>query len=89
MEQTAVDWLMPKILELSLQLSLSRISQRTCELEILKLFQQAKEMEREQIEIAYNTGGINEACDYIDQECGIESDKLSATYYYNKTFKQD
>jgi hypothetical protein len=38
---------MPKILELSLQLSLRRISQRNCELEMLKLFEQAKEMEEQ------------------------------------------
>ena len=41
-KQTAVEWLMPKILELNLQLSLRRISQRNCELEILRLFEQAK-----------------------------------------------
>jgi hypothetical protein len=46
-QQTAVEWLMPKILELSLQLSLRRISQRNCELEMLKLFEQAKEMEEQ------------------------------------------
>jgi hypothetical protein len=55
-QQTAVEWLMPKILELSLQLSLRRISQRNCELEMLKLFEQAKEMEKEQMINSYANG---------------------------------
>ena len=87
--KTAVEWLMPKILELSLQLSLSRISQRTCELEILKLFKQAKVEEQEHIEIAYNEGGRAAIENYIDQECGIESHTLSAPEYYKETFKQE
>jgi hypothetical protein len=48
MKQTAVEWLMPKILELTLQLSLRKISARNCELEIANLFEQAKAMEKEQ-----------------------------------------
>jgi hypothetical protein len=58
-KQTAVEWLMPKILELNLQLSLSKISARNCELEIAKLFQQAKAMEKQQIENAYWEGWKN------------------------------
>ena len=53
MKQTAVEWLMPKILELNLQLSLRRISQRNCELEILRLFEQAKAKEKIQIAKEY------------------------------------
>jgi len=55
-KQTAVEWLMPKVLELNLQLSLRRISQRNCELEILRLIEQAKQMEKEQIEDAHIEG---------------------------------
>ncbi len=35
---SSVEWLMPKILELTLQMSNKRISQRICELKILELF---------------------------------------------------
>jgi hypothetical protein len=42
--------------------------------------------ERMQIEIAYNTGGINEVCYYIDNEIGIETNKLYAPDYYNETY---
>jgi hypothetical protein len=73
-KQTAVDWLMPKILELTLQLSNKRISQRTCELKILNLFEQAKEMEQKQIENAFDDGEMNR-----------DGNKYSSDYY-NETF---
>ena len=75
MKQTAVEWLMPKILELNLQLSLRRISQRNCELEILRLFEQAKEMEKEQMRKAY-------LADAYNSQYGFEQ-------YYNETFKSE
>jgi hypothetical protein len=80
-KQTSTEWLMPKILELTLQLSNKRISQRTCELKILNLFEQAKEMEKQQI--------IN-ACDAgFDDGCGfIEDIKYkNAEQYYKETYK--
>ena len=72
-KQTAVEWLMPKILELNLQLSLRKISARNCELEIAKLFQQAKAMEKEQI---------------VDAVDGfpIENRNLDGEQYYNETY---
>jgi hypothetical protein len=79
-KQTAVEWLMPNILELSLLLSLRRISQRNCELKMLKLFDQAKAMEREQIEDAWCDGNDSEpkeiTGDYAEQ-------------YYNETYGGD
>jgi hypothetical protein len=80
-KQTSTEWLMPKILELTLQLSNKRISQRTCELKILNLFEQAKEMEKQQI--------IN-ACDAgFDDGCGfIEDIKYkNAEQYYKETYQ--
>ena len=79
MKQTAVEWLVPKILELNLQLSLRRISQRNCELEILRLFEQAKAMEKEQIMDAWNNG--------IQWEW--DPNIRNSEEYYNKTFKSE
>lgn len=70
---TAVEWLIPKILELNLQLSLRKISARNCELKIAKLFEQAQAMEKEQ---------HNEAFDE-----GIKSDYYSQfEQYYTETY---
>jgi hypothetical protein len=77
-KKTSVEWLMPKILELSLQLSLRRISQRNCELQILNLFEQAKQMEKEQIIKASYYGADSENSSYEQAE-----------QYYNETFKSE
>lgn len=47
-KQTAVEWLFCQSLELTLQLSKRRISHRTWELEMVKISEQAKEMEKAQ-----------------------------------------
>jgi len=79
-KQSSVEWLMPKILELTLQMSNKRISQRICELKILELFKQAKAMHKE------------ETCQFaVDwfQNCPIGGDVNStedATEYYNETY---
>jgi hypothetical protein len=82
MEKTAVDWLMPNILGLTLELSNNRISQRTCELKILELFEQAKQMEKQQIMNAFNEGETN-SVDYFNPE---NITKEEAEQYYNETF---
>lgn len=82
MKQTAVEWLMPKILELNLQLSLRKISARNCELEILNLFDQAKEMEKEQIIKAWNTRSkIDGVLTYTDNR--------TAEQYYKETYESN
>ena len=83
MTSSSVEWLMPKILELSLQLSLSRISQRTCELEILKLFQQAKEMEEDYKYEAYKEGLFNGITAYVTND-----EKLSLEELHNKALNK-
>ena len=55
-KQTAVEQLMSNVLGLTLQLSNNRISQRTCELKMLELFEQAKQMEKQQIKDAWFDG---------------------------------
>lgn len=57
-KQTAVEWLFGETLGLTLQLENKRISHRNWELQMVKLFEKAKEMEKEQIEGAYNDGAI-------------------------------
>jgi hypothetical protein len=78
-KQTAVEWLMPKVLELNLQLSLRSISQRNCELEILRLIEQAKQMEKEQIIESRTTSPITTGDVMLDLE--------EAEQYYNETYK--
>ena len=73
-KQTAVEWLTPKILGLTIELSKRKISQRTCELEIMKLIDQAKAMEREQIQDAW-----------LDEAAIFDSEK-EAEQYYNETY---
>lgn len=81
--QTAVEQLMPNVLGLMLQLSNNKISQRTCELQILKLFEQAKEMEKQQIVQAHGSGQILEnGSDYIGM-----NEETNAEIYYDNTFK--
>jgi len=77
-KQTAVEWLMPKVLELNLQLSLRSISQRNCELEILRLIEQAKQMEKEQIIESRTTSPITTGDVMLDLE--------EAEQYYNETY---
>jgi hypothetical protein len=55
-KQTAVEWLFKEILGLTLQLENRRISHRSWELQMVKLYEQAKEMEKQQILIAYDMG---------------------------------
>lgn len=71
---TAVDWLIPKFLELVLKQSLRKISSRNCELEIMKLFEQAKQIEKEQIIDAYKTFLYTTLPDEVYEE------------YYNETY---
>jgi hypothetical protein len=47
-QQTAVEWLFSETLGITLQLANKRISHRNWELQMVKLYEQAKEMEKEQ-----------------------------------------
>jgi hypothetical protein len=57
-KQTAVEWLFKESLGITLQLENRRISHRNWELQMVKLYEQAKEMEKEQIKDAYEQGDI-------------------------------
>ena len=84
-EQTAAEWLMPNILGLTLELSNNRISQRTCELKILELFEQAKEMEKQEIKEAHTH---NRCINNQTYDCTIEA-FYNAEQYYNETYGGD
>ena len=47
-QQTAVEWLFSETLGITLQLANKRISHRNWELQMVKLYEQAKEMDKEQ-----------------------------------------
>ena len=51
-------------------------------------FEEAKEMEKERIEISYQEGRYAQISDINDTECGRKIDSLSATEYYNETFNK-
>jgi hypothetical protein len=70
---TAVEWFQDQII---------KIVNGTCELSEIQIFEQAKEMEKEQIIDAFGVG------------CQVESTRLigyqgMAEQYYNQTYKQD
>lgn len=75
MKQTAVEWLVNEIRKGNFNTASQQI----------KLVQQAKEMERQQI-IDANLNGFNEGCRYLSNE------KLqfeSVEHYYQETFKSE
>jgi hypothetical protein len=74
-KQTAVEWLFQQTLGITLQLSQWRISHRTWELEMVKISNQAKAMEEEQIKYAYQSDRF---------PCSEED----AEQYFNETYKQ-
>jgi len=67
MKKTAVDWFQEQII---------KIVCGTCELSEIEIFEQAKEMEKEQI--------INAWCNALD----LKASKY-AEQYYNETFKSE
>ena len=76
MKQTAVEWLVEQLVELDKQLDGRRKNDDATVLKLnpTKLFEQAKEMEKEQIIDAYETSHIS---------------MMTAERYYNETFNQN
>jgi hypothetical protein len=77
--KTAVEWLFGETLGLTLQLENKRISHRNWELQMVKLFEQAKEMENEQT-IAF--------ADKYDAYV-VQGGTLTAEQYYNETYGEN
>ena len=84
MKQTAVEWLVEQLVELDKQLDGRRKNDDATVLKLnpTKLFEQAKEMEKEQIIDAWSNGWLN---DYQSDE----DVKNSAEHYYNETFNNN
>jgi len=74
-KQTAVEWLFQETLGITLQLTNKRISHRNWELQMVKLHEQAKEMEKEQIKNAFNIGFKDIGLSFLNGE-----------QYYNETY---
>jgi hypothetical protein len=74
MKQTAVEWLVEQLVELDKQLDGRRKNDDATVLKLnpTKLFEQAKEMEKEQIMDAYDAGWSD----------GVHSIDLNDEYYY-------
>jgi len=70
MKQTAVEWFQEQII---------KIVNGTCELSEIQIFEQAKEIEKEQIIAAY----------WASYKEGQYSGDKTADEYYNETFKQE
>jgi hypothetical protein len=84
--KTAVEWLFGETLGLTLQLENKRISHRNWELQMVNLFEQAKQMEKEQIIDAYEQG-------FADAWGDARYDEMP-TYagpeqYYNETYGEN
>jgi hypothetical protein len=73
-KQTAVEWFQEQII---------KIVNGTCELSEIQIFEQAKEMEKEQIEIAFFKGDLF-AEDYFDAD---NPTKDVSENYYKQTYE--
>jgi hypothetical protein len=85
-EESSIEWLMPNILGLTLELSNNRISQRTCELKILELLEQAKEMEKQQSIGLIKQTVMFMAASHLDEDIANMSYEDVYKTYYNETF---
>ena len=81
-KQTAVEWLFSETLGITLQLANKRISHRNWELQMVKLYEQAKEMEKEQISKAFDDGDYNY---HYSRKTG--DDFENGKEYFNELYK--
>jgi hypothetical protein len=79
-QQTAVEWLFSETLGITLQLANKRISHRNWELQMVKLYEKAKEMQKELMKGMYVEGSFAKMR-YYD---GLEY--IDAEQYYNETY---
>jgi len=76
----AVEWLAKSYVDLLTKLNNDEISLKEFEIQYIKLLEQAKEMEKEQIETAYNKGTVH-GIDYPESTLPITGEQ-----YYNETY---
>ena len=91
MKQTAVEWLVEQLVELDKQLDGRRKNDDATVLKLnpTKLFEQAKEMEKEQMRLAHKNGYNNSQYRHDCNYGGVEYwDSVPRPFegYYNETF---
>ena len=74
-KQTAVEWFQEQIIE---------IVNGRCELSEIQIFEQAKEMEKEQIKSAFTKGDLFAEDYFYPEKPNVDCSEN----YYNETFKQ-
>ena len=79
-QQTAVEWLNDKILELDVEFDITLISRTNYWIKRKEILEQAKEMEKQQIINTWYNGYINQSPMIDEENC--------AEQYYNETFKK-
>ena len=75
MKKTAVDWYANQAMKLETKRQSGKISTEQMVNELIKVLNQAKEMEKEQIKNTFNNGYLNHS--------------RNSEQYYNETFKSD
>jgi len=85
MKQTAVEWLVEQLVELDKQLDGRRKNDDATVLKLnpTKLFEQAKEMEREMI---IETSKNSYIAGYLDNQAKVDDSSNFPEDYYNETF---
>ena len=86
MKQTAVEFYSQEEIKLTLDFLENKITQLEYGIKKLRLVEQAKEMEKEQIEFAYADGFAN---GFDDGKYDDEPNYIDNEDYYNKTFKSE
>jgi hypothetical protein len=76
----AVEWLAKSYVDLLTKLNNEEISLKEFEIQYIELLEQAKEMEKERIETAYNKGTVH-GIDYPESTLPITGEQ-----YYNETY---
>ena len=84
MEQTALEWYAARIHDIEFKKSVGAISVIEYYEELTKSLEQAKEMEKQQIEEAYSNGRVDEQF----KGTGASFYITKAEQYYNKTFNK-
>jgi hypothetical protein len=82
-QQTAVEWFSVRRDVLEIEVRLGKLSPIKYAEELTKAEQQAKEMEKERIETAYNKGTVH-GIDYPESILPITGEQ-----YYNETYGED
>jgi hypothetical protein len=85
MKQTAVEWMANEFLYLDNEFYMKLIDKNEYQVRRKQITEQAKEMEKEQIEIAFFQGDLF-AVDYFDAD---KPNQDCSENYYNKTFKSE